>query len=82
MYIIVQQIESHVIYPLVMQKVLDIPPIVVILALVVGAKAGGFLGVLISVPVAVALTEIMNDIGRNRILAREKFSQQQESYIA
>ena len=76
MYLIVQQIESNVIYPLVMRKVLDVPPLVVIIALIVGAKSGGFLGVLLSVPVAVTLTEVMNDIGRNRILAREKIREE------
>ncbi len=73
-YLVIQQIESNVIYPLVVQKVLDIPPLVVIIALVVGARVGGFLGILLSVPVAVAITEYMSDVGKKRILAREKIS--------
>lgn len=73
-YLIIQQIESNVIYPLVMRKVLDIHPLVVIIALIVGAKLGGFLGIIISVPAAVALTEFMSDLGKNRTAARELFS--------
>ncbi len=73
-YLIIQQIESNVIYPLVMRKVLDIQPILVIIALIVGAKLGGLLGILVSVPMAVALTEFMNDMGKNRSAARERFS--------
>ncbi|MDQ3077187.1 MAG: AI-2E family transporter [bacterium] len=74
MYVIIQQIESNVIYPLVVKKILDIPPLVVIIALVIGARVGGFLGILLSAPVAVLVTEYMNDIGKRRTVDREKFS--------
>lgn len=74
MYLIVQQIESNVIYPLVVQKVLDVPPLVVMIALIVGARLGGFLGVLLSVPIAAALTEYMTDVGKHRTVARAKMS--------
>jgi predicted PurR-regulated permease PerM len=72
MYLIVQQIESNVIYPLVVKKVLDVPPLVVMIALVVGAKLGGFLGILLSVPLAAALTEYMYDVGKKRTVLRTK----------
>lgn len=74
MYLIVQQIESHVIYPLVVKKVVNVQPIVVIIALLVGAKLGGFLGILLSVPVATALTEYMNDVARDRGEARARMN--------
>jgi predicted PurR-regulated permease PerM len=75
MYIIVQQIESNVIYPLIAKKVLDVPPIIVIIALVIGGKLGGFLGILLSVPIAAALTEYMGDLIESRSLARAKFTE-------
>ncbi|TAN36572.1 AI-2E family transporter [Patescibacteria group bacterium] len=65
-YLLVQQFESHLIYPLVVRKVVGVPPILVILALIIGAKLGGFLGILISVPVAAALMEIVEDIERKK----------------
>jgi predicted PurR-regulated permease PerM len=71
-YLVIQQIESNIIYPLVVRKVLDIPPLVVIIALLIGSQAGGFMGVLISVPIAVAVTEFMNDVQKNRVVARER----------
>ena len=61
-YIIVQQFESHLIYPLVVRKVVGVPPILVIISLIVGAKLAGFLGVLISVPVAAAMKEYIDDL--------------------
>lgn len=75
MYIIVQQIESNFIYPIIAKKVLDVPPIIVIVALLIGGKLGGFLGLLLSVPVAAALTEYMNDIIKRRSDARVKYSE-------
>jgi len=65
-YLLVQQFESHLIYPLVVRKVVGVPPILVILALIVGVELGGVLGVLISVPVAAALMELVEDIERKK----------------
>ena len=65
-YLLVQQFESHLIYPLVVRKVVGVPPILVILALIIGAQLGGFLGILISVPVAAALMEFIEDIERKK----------------
>lgn len=65
-YLLVQQFESHLIYPLVVRKVVGVPPILVILALIIGAKLGGFLGVLISVPVAASIMELVEDIERRK----------------
>ncbi|MBU4480322.1 AI-2E family transporter [Patescibacteria group bacterium] len=61
-YIIIQQFENHLIYPLVVKKVVGVPPLLVILALIIGAKLAGFLGILLSVPVAAALMEYVHDI--------------------
>ncbi|MBX4198151.1 AI-2E family transporter [Candidatus Parcubacteria bacterium] len=74
MYLVVQQIESHVIYPIVVKKVVNVHPLVVIIAFLVGAKLGGFLGILLSVPLATALTEFMNDVARDRVAARARMN--------
>lgn len=65
-YFIIQQFESHLIYPLVVRKVIGIPPVLVILALVVGAKMAGFLGILLSVPVTAILMEFLNDVAKEK----------------
>ncbi len=65
-YVIVQQFESHLIYPIVVKKVVGIPPLIVILALLVGFKLLGFLGVLISVPIAGAIQELVSDIAESK----------------
>jgi predicted PurR-regulated permease PerM len=61
LYIIIQQFENHLLYPLVVKKVVGVPPMVSIVALLVGGQLAGFLGVLISVPIAAALMELLSD---------------------
>lgn len=66
LYIIINQFESHLIHPLVVNKVVGIPPLLVILALITGFELAGFLGVLIAIPVAAALRELLNDYDRGK----------------
>jgi predicted PurR-regulated permease PerM len=67
-YVLIQQIESQIIHPLVVNKMVGIQPIVSIIALVVGGTIAGFLGILIAVPVAAGFMEYLND------LEKEKYS--------
>lgn len=60
-YTLVQQLENHIVYPLVVKKVVGVPPLVSIIALLAGGELFGFLGIVISVPAAAVLMEIMND---------------------
>lgn len=69
LYVIVQQFENHLIYPLVVTRVVGVPPLLVILALIVGAKLAGFLGIVLSVPAAGALQELVKDIENRRVFA-------------
>lgn len=68
-YLLVQQFESHLIYPLVVRKIVGVPPILVILALIIGAELAGFLGILISVPIAAAIMELVDDIEKKKFAA-------------
>ncbi|MEX0934145.1 MAG: AI-2E family transporter [Candidatus Paceibacterota bacterium] len=72
LYAIIQQFENHLIYPLVVRKVVGVSPIVVILALIIGGKLAGFLGVLLAVPVAAALMEFADDIQKGKRAELEK----------
>ncbi|MEK7504686.1 MAG: AI-2E family transporter [Patescibacteria group bacterium] len=61
-YVVIQQLENHVFYPIVVRKIVGLPSLVVILALLVGAKLAGFLGLVLAVPVATVLMELANDL--------------------
>jgi len=72
LYLIIQQFENHLIYPLVVKKVVGVSPIMVILALVIGYKLAGFLGVLLSVPIAAAITEYFRDVVEGKMTEEKK----------
>jgi predicted PurR-regulated permease PerM len=66
-YLIVQQFENHIFHPLVVKKIVGIPAIVSILSLIIGAKIAGFLGILIAVPVATLVMEILSDYEKSKM---------------
>lgn len=67
LFIIIQQFENHLIYPLVVRKIVGVPAILVVLALIIGLRLAGFLGVLLSVPVAATLMEYLDDVQKKKI---------------
>ena len=66
LYIVVNQFESNLIYPLIVKKIVGIPPLLVIVALIAGYTLAGFLGVLLSVPVAAVVLEFMYDLDKRK----------------
>lgn len=68
LFVLVQQLEGYVFTPLVMKKAVDLNPVLIILALMVGAKLGGVMGIIVAVPLVTVAREIVNDI----IIIKEK----------
>ena len=66
LYVIVQQFENHLIYPLVVRKTIGVPPLLVVLSLVIGGTLGGFYGIVLAVPAAAVLVEFLNDVALRR----------------
>jgi predicted PurR-regulated permease PerM len=60
-YLLVQQLENHILVPQVMKKSLGLNPIAVILAIIIGGKLLGFIGILISVPVTAAIGVLLEE---------------------
>ena len=65
-FVIIQQFENHLIYPLVVKKVIGVSPILVILSLIVGAKLAGFLGIILSAPLISVLMEFVEDVQKDK----------------
>jgi predicted PurR-regulated permease PerM len=61
LYVAIQQIESNVIVPVIMRQAVGLSPLVVLIALAVGAKLGGVIGILLAVPVTVIVAEFISD---------------------
>ncbi len=60
-FAIVMQIEGHFIVPKIMSKAVGLNPVVVILAILIGDKVYGLLGVLLAVPMAAVISVIFED---------------------
>lgn len=65
-YLIIQQLENHLFVPLIMQRTVGLNPLVVIIALLVGAKLGGVLGMFLAVPAAAVIVEMLTDMDLKR----------------
>ena len=70
LYVIIYQFESNLIYPLVVRKIVGISPIIVILALVIGAELAGVLGAVLAVPLSAAFMEFVGDVEKKKHLGR------------
>ncbi|HEY4504295.1 MAG TPA: AI-2E family transporter [Candidatus Paceibacterota bacterium] len=72
LYIIIQQFENHLIVPLVITKIVGIPPIIVIVALLVGSKLAGVLGFLLAIPLTTVIVELFSDFEKRKMHKAEK----------
>ena len=64
--IIIQEIESKLLTPLLMKKMTDIPPVLVIISLLFGAEIFGFLGMIFAIPVFGIIYEFIKEFLQRR----------------
>ncbi len=61
LYIVVQQVENSFIVPKVMQKAVGLSPVIIILAILTGAKLLGVVGAILAVPIAASISVIVQE---------------------
>lgn len=61
-YLIIQQVESNIVTPLVMKRGVDVPPVVTIIAGTIMMILFGFLGLLVAVPLAAGLLTVAREL--------------------
>lgn len=61
LYVLVQKLESWILVPKIMQKTVGTSPLVVILALLIGIKLGGIIGLLLAVPLVGVFTVLREE---------------------
>lgn len=67
-FVIMQQIENYVLNPVISRRVVGIPPLVVLLAFLIGITLAGFWGAIIAIPAAVFVLEYIGDKERKRLV--------------
>ncbi len=61
LYVLVQKTEGYILVPKIMERTVGTSPLVVLVALLVGFKLAGILGLLIAVPLVGAFTVVINE---------------------
>lgn len=62
LYIIIQKTEGYILVPKIMEKTVGTSPLIVLLALLIGFKLAGILGLLLAVPLAGAITVVIAEL--------------------
>lgn len=73
LYFIVQQLENTFIVPIIMKRAVGLDPIITIIALIVGGKIGGILGVLLAIPIFLFVGTFVSEIRKNKTFLRDLF---------
>lgn len=66
----IQQTDNHIITPLVQRARVQLSPLVIVLALIVGGALAGLLGVVVAVPLTAAIRILAGHIWRTRVLGQ------------
>lgn len=68
--IAVQQLDNHLITPMIQRARVNLSPLVIVLALIVGGALAGLLGVLVAIPATAAMRIVVGHLWRTRILGQ------------
>jgi predicted PurR-regulated permease PerM len=60
-FLVYQQVENHVLQPIIYGKTVEMSPLTVVVAIILGAAIGGMLGALVAIPVAASLQILIRD---------------------
>ncbi len=65
-FILIQQIEGNILTPLLSKKFVGLPPVLVLIALMIGGKLWGLLGAILAIPLAGIVFEFLSDFLKKR----------------
>ena len=66
LYLVVQQVENYVLVPKIMGRTIGANPVVILVAVLVGFKLAGIVGMLLAVPVVSAIQVFLDDFREMR----------------
>jgi predicted PurR-regulated permease PerM len=65
-FVVYQQVENHVLYPLVYSRTIALSPLTILIAVLIGASLAGVLGALAAIPIAGTIQVILTEWIRGR----------------
>jgi predicted PurR-regulated permease PerM len=66
----IQQLDNHVITPMIQRARVNLSPLVIVLALIVGGALAGLLGVLVAIPATAAIRIVVGHLWLTRVLGQ------------
>lgn len=71
-FVVVQQLENNLLFPILFKRLAGIPPVLVLIALAIGGELWGVAGAILGIPLAGVLYEIIKDYFHKLKIEREK----------
>jgi predicted PurR-regulated permease PerM len=65
-FVVYQQVENHFLYPLIYSRTVQLSPLAILIAVLIGASVAGILGALAAIPVAGAIQVVLVEMLRRR----------------
>jgi predicted PurR-regulated permease PerM len=65
-FVVYQQLENHLLQPLILSRTVDLNPLTVLVAILVAVELAGILGALLAIPVAGMIQVVVRDLWDNR----------------
>jgi len=62
LYFVIHQLENTVVVPFVMKRSVGLPPLLTIIALMIGGKLAGIAGAVLAVPIVLVVQEILQEV--------------------
>lgn len=66
LYFVIQQLENNLVVPLVMKKAVGLNPIITLIALIIGGRIAGVLGVILAIPTTLFLEVLFLEIVKKK----------------
>jgi len=65
-FILIQLVEGNILSPILMKKIVGLPPVLVLVALVIGGKLWGLMGAILAIPLVGILFEFVREFLQKR----------------
>jgi len=65
-FFLIQQVEGNILTPILSKKLIGLPPVLVLIALLIGGQLWGLLGAILAIPLAGILFEFIRDFFKKR----------------
>jgi predicted PurR-regulated permease PerM len=70
-FVVYQQLENHILQPVIYGKTVKLSPLAVLIAVLIGAALAGIIGALAAIPIAGAIQVVLRDLLRARAVRRQ-----------